>query len=145
MVKRPRKEKKLPIVLSRSEALKLINALPNLKHKTLLILAYATGMRRSELLSLEPNHIDSERKVIKVMFGKGRKQRLVPISEKLIMMLRDYYKVYRPRTFFFEGQKPGQKYSESSFANIVRRAAAKSGIKKSISSYITAFFCIVYA
>jgi integrase/recombinase XerD len=136
MVKRPRKEKKLPIVLSRTEALKLINALPNLKHKTLLTLAYATGMRRSELLSLEPNHIDSSRKVIKVMSGKGRKQRIVPISEKLIMMLREYYKVYRPRTFLFEGQKPGQKYAESSFANVVRRAATQSGIKKKVSPHV---------
>ncbi len=91
MVKRPRKEKKLPVVLSRSEALELINALPNLKHKTLLTLTYATGMRRNELLSLEPNHIDAARKVIKVINGKGRKQRLVPVSDNLITMLRDYY------------------------------------------------------
>jgi integrase/recombinase XerD len=136
MVKRPRKEKKLPVVLSRSEALSLINALSNLKHKTLLTVAYATGMRRCELLSLEPNHIDAERKVIKVMSGKGHKQRLVPISERLIMMLRAYYKVYRPTTYLFEGQKPGQKYSESSFANIVRRAAADSGIKKKVSPHV---------
>jgi len=136
MVKRPRKEKKLPVVLSRTEALKLINALPNLKHKTLLTLAYATGMRRSELLNLEPNHVDSARNVIRVMAGKGRKQRLVPVSDKLIGMLRNYYKVYRPRTFLFEGQKPGQKYSESSFANIVKRAATRSGINKEVSPHV---------
>ena len=136
IVKRPRKEKKLPVILSRAEALKLINSLPNLKHKTLLTLAYATGMRGSELLNLEPVHIDSERKVIKVVDGKGHKQRLVPVSDKLIGILRDYYKVYRPRTFLFEGQKPGQKYSESSFAHIVRRAAIKSGINKDVSPHV---------
>ena len=76
-VKRPRKEKKIPVVLSRTEALKLINVLPNIKHSALLSLAYATGMRRSEVLNVEPGHIDAERKVIKVVAGKGNKQRQV--------------------------------------------------------------------
>jgi site-specific recombinase XerD len=136
MVKRPRKERRLPVVLSRTEALKIINALPNLKQKTLLTLAYATGMRRGEILNLEPAHIDSERKVIKVMGGKGHKQRLVPISDKIISMLRDYYKVYRPRTFLFEGHKPGHKYSESSFGQIIKRAAFKSGVKKEVYPHV---------
>jgi integrase/recombinase XerD len=70
------------------------------------------------------------------MCGKGNKQRLVPVSDKLIGMLRNYYKVYRPKTFLFEGQKTGQKYSESSFANIVKRATTRSGIKKEVSPHV---------
>jgi len=135
-VKRPRKEKKLPVVLSRNEALKLIHALDNLKHKTILTLAYATGIRRSELLNLKPNDIDSERNVITVVIGKANKQRLVPISDALIAMLRNYYKSYNPKVFLFEGHQPGKKYSESSFLNIVKRAALRSGIKKNVSPHV---------
>ncbi len=135
-VKRPRKEKKIPVILSRSEALKLINILPNVKHRTLLSLAYATGMRRGELLGLKPGHIDAERMVIKVVDGKGHKQRQVPTSGSIIYMLRNYYKKYRPGTFLFEGFKPGKKYSASSFTNIVNRATKKAGIKKKVSPHV---------
>ena len=135
-VKRPRKEKKIPVVLSRTEALKLINVLPNIKHSALLSLAYATGMRRSEVLNVEPGHIDAERKVIKVVAGKGNKQRQIPIPDSLIRMLRNYYKKYHPKTFLFEGFKPGKKYTDTSFANVVNRAAKKAGIKKSISPHV---------
>jgi integrase len=132
-VKRPRKEKKIPVVLSRTEALKLINVLPNIKHSALLSLAYATGMRRSEVLNVEPGHIDAERKVIKVVAGKGNKQRQIPIPDSLIRMLRNYYKKYHPKTFLFEGFKPGKKYTDTSFVHVVNRAAKKASIKKSIS------------
>ena len=136
IVKRPRKEKKIPIVLSRTEALMLINVLPNIKHSALLSLAYATGMRRSEVLSVEPGHIDAERKVIKVVAGKGHKQRQIPISDSLIGMLRNYYKKYHPKTFLFEGFKPGKQYTGTSFAHVVKRAAKKAGINKSISPHV---------
>ena len=135
-VKRPRKEKKIPIILSRPEALKLINILPNVKHRTLLSLAYATGMRRGELLDLKPGHIDAERMVIRVVNGKGHKQRQVPTSGSIIYMLRNYYKKYRPNTFLLEGFKPGKKYPASSFTNIVSRATKKAGIKKKISPHV---------
>ena len=135
-VKRPRKEKKIPVVLSRNEALKLINVLPNIKHSALLSLAYATGMRRSEVLNVEPGHIVAERKVIKVVAGKGHKQRQIPIPDSLIRMLRNYYKKYHPKTFLFEGFKPGKKYTDTSFAHVVNRAAKKAGIKKSISPHV---------
>ena len=135
-VKRPRKEKKLPVVLSRFEALKLINVLPNIKHSTLLSLAYATGMRRSELLDLKPGHIDSQRKVIRVVAGKGHKQRQIPIHDSLIGILRNYYKKYQPTIFLFEGHIPGEKYSATSFTNIVKNAAKKAGINKRVSPHV---------
>ncbi len=135
-VKRPRKEKKIPVVLSRTEALKLINVLPNIKHSALLSLAYATGMRRSEVLGVEPGHIDAERKVIKVVAGKGHKQRQIPISDSLIRTLRNYYKKYHPKTFLFEGFVPGKKYTETSFAKVVNRAAKMAGINKAVSPHV---------
>ena len=135
-IKRPIKEKKLPYVLSRKEALKLIHVLPNVKHRTLLALAYATGLRRSELLDLKPEHIDGDQHHLRVVAGKGHKQRLVPVSDIILTMLRDYYKLYRPTTYLFEGQQSGQKYSETSFANITKRAARVAGIKKQVSPHI---------
>ena len=135
-IKRPRREKKLPVVLSRTEALKLINVLPNIKHSALLSLAYATGMRRNEILNVEPGHIDAERKVIKVVVGKGHKQRQIPISDSLIRMLRNYYKKYHPKTFLFEGFKQGKKYTGTSFSKVVNRAAKKAGINKAVSPHV---------
>ena len=134
-VKRPLKEKKLPSVLSRSEALLIINALGNLKHRTLLTLTYTTGLRRNELLSLKPEDIDSSRHLLKVVNGKGHKQRLIPISNSMIDILRDYYKYYRPSVYLFEGISKGTRYSESSFNNIVKKAARISGIKKQVSPH----------
>jgi len=135
-VKRPRNEKKIPVVLSRNEALRLINILPNVKHRTLLSLAYATGMRRGELLDIEPGHIDAERMIIRIIDGKGHKQRQVPITGSIITMLRNYYKKYRPNTFLFEGFIPGKKYSAASFTKIVNRATEKAGIKKKVSPHV---------
>jgi len=135
-IKRPRKEKKLPVVLSRFEALKLINVLPNIKHSALLSLAYATGMRRGELLNLKPGHIDGQRKVIRVVAGKGHKQRQIPIPDSLISLLRNYYKKYHPTTFLFEGYIQGETYSAASFTKVVKSAAKKAGINKLVSPHV---------
>jgi integrase/recombinase XerD len=130
-IKRPRKEHKLPEILSREEALKLINTPTNLKHGCLLTLMYVTGMRRNEVLQLTMGNIDRSRKVIRVN-GKGNKQRDIPISESLLSLLTTYYKMYRPVHFLFEGWVPGKKYSESSIDSIVKVNAQKAGIKKNI-------------
>jgi site-specific recombinase XerD len=102
----------------------------------ILTLAYATGLRRAELLSLPLKHIDSSRGVVRVIKGKGNKSREVPASNTLIRGLRQYYKHYRPATYLFEGTKPGKPYSAASFQKIVKNAADKAGIKKNISPHI---------
>jgi site-specific recombinase XerD len=134
-VKRPNKEKKLPTVLSRSEALQLINASPNLKHRTMITLAYVTGLRRDEVLNLKIQDIDSSRHQIRVANGKGHKQRMVPVTDHMIDLLRQYYKSYRPGNYLFEGLSSGKKYSETSFRNIVNKAAQRAGIRKKISPH----------
>jgi integrase/recombinase XerD len=146
-LKRPRREKKIPQVLSQEEALRLINTPVNMKHRMILILAYATGLRRAELLSLPLKHIDSSRSVVRVIKGKGNKSREVPTSNTLISELRQYYKYYRPSTYLFEGTIPGKPYSAASFFHkIVKDAANKAGIKNNISStYFTPFFCHAHA
>ena len=96
LIERPKKEKKLPNVLSKEEVKQILEAPANLKHRAMLSLVYGCGLRRSELLALKPGDIDSQRILLIVRQSKGRKDRLVPLSEKLINQLRTYYK---PRLF----------------------------------------------
>lgn len=135
-LKRPRREKRLPVVLSQKEALALVNTPVNLKHRMILKVAYATGLRRAELLAIKLNHIDSPRGTLRVFKGKGNKTREVPASKPLIWELRQYYKYYRPQVYLFESLKPGVPYSATSFQNIVKEAAARAGIKKNISPHV---------
>ena len=135
-LKRPRREKTIPQILSRGEALRLIDIPRNLKHRMILKLAYATGLRRAELLALKPPHIDSARNIVRVIKGKGNKSREVPAPESLIGELRQYYKSYRPKTYLFEGYKPGTPYSSTSVGKIVKDATSKAGIKKNISPHV---------
>lgn len=135
-IKRPKREKRLPEILSQEEAQALVSALSNQKHYTILQLIYSTGLRLSELLSLKPGDIDSSRKVIRIVKGKGNKSREIPISGTLIGQLRAYYKVYRPQTFLFEGQIASKPYSSNSVQNIVKKAAKKAGLKKVPSPHI---------
>lgn len=137
-IKRPRKEKKLPTVLSREEALRLINILPNIKHRAILTLAYTTGLRRNEVLGLKLPHIDFDRKQIRVVDGKGRKQRMVPVPDNVLSLLKVYCEAYRPKKYLFAGlgYESGKPYSATSFTNVVKRAARKAGITKDVSPHV---------
>jgi len=135
---RPKKEHKLPKVLSKSEVKRIFNVVVNLKHKCILMLIYSGGLRRSELLNLRPTDIDSERMVININGAKGKKDRISLLSDNLLQLLREYYKEYRPNKYLFEG-KNGGKYSPTSVANILKKSAHKAGIrKKRYSSYASA-------
>ena len=134
-LKRPRREKKLPDVLSQEEAIRLCNSPHNSKHRVLLNLAYATGIRRNELLTMRPRHIDRNRGVIKIT-GKGNKQREVPLPKSILQMLEVYYRAYRPKVFLFEGFVPGKAYSASSLSKIIKIYATRAGIKKNISPHV---------
>lgn len=137
-IKRPRKEKKLPTVLSREEALRLITVLANIKHRAILTLAYTTGLRRNELLGLKLPHIDFDRNQIRVVDRKGRKQRMVPVPDSVLSLLKVYCEAYRPKNYLFAGfgYELGKPYSASSFLNIVKRAARKAGITKNVSPHV---------
>ena len=131
--KRPRSEHKLPNVLSKEEVKAILQAPVNLKHRCMLSLIYACGLRRSELLNLKPNDVDSKRHILIILNSKGKKDRIVPISDKLIEMLREYYKVYRPRIWLFEGQTPGDPYSEASLAKVLKNACDKACVRKPVT------------
>jgi site-specific recombinase XerD len=101
----PKKERKLPVVLTRAEVIEFLGSVGNLKHRSLLTTAYASGLRVSEATHLKVTDIDSARMVIHVRQGKGRKDRLVPLSKNLLLLLREYWKAARPKTWLFPGKE----------------------------------------
>jgi len=132
-LQRPRREHKLPNVLSMDEVKAILQAPTNVKHRTMLSLIYACGLRRSELLNLKIEDVDSKRHMLIIRNAKGYKDRQVPISDKTIEMLREYYKMYRPNVWLFEGQKEGEKYSEQSLQSVLKQAVSKSNIRKPVT------------
>jgi len=132
-IERPRREYKLPNVLSKAEVKAILDAPGNIKHEAMLSLIYACGLRRSELLNLKPADIDSKRHLLIIKNAKGRKDRVAPLPDKLIEQLREYYKKFRPLTWLFEGQIKGAKYSEQSLQSVLKQALAKAGIKKPVT------------
>ncbi|RIW18695.1 integrase [Algoriphagus lacus] len=129
-VERPKKPRILPHVLSKEKVKAILQAHKNIKHKTMLSLIYACGLRRSELLNLKLADVDSKRGLLRINQAKGAKDRLVPISEKTIEMLRAYYKSERPKVYLFEGSMEGKPYSAKSLENVLKQAVEKSGIKR---------------
>jgi len=128
-LERPLKETKLPKVLSEEEVLAILKSVDNLKHKAMLWLIYAAGLRRSELISLRVNDIDSKRMVINILGGKGKKDRITLLSAKMLELLRTYFKAYRPKVWLFEGVA-GEQYSATSLQHVFSRALVKSGVRK---------------
>ncbi|GAB4453292.1 MAG: site-specific integrase [Bacteroidia bacterium] len=127
-----RYEKKLPDVLDKSEVRQIIDTIQNLKHKSIIALIYSAGLRLNEALELKLNDIDSKRMLIKIKQSKGKRDRYVPLSEKILILLREYYKEYKPKEYLFEGQKGG-KYSARSVQAIFRKAAYNAKINKDVS------------
>ena len=132
-IQRPRREKRLPNVLSKQEIKAILEAPTNLKHRALLSLIYACGLRRSEVLNLTLKDVLSDRNLLFIRQSKGKKDRVVPISHKIIEMLRDYYKAFKPKTWLFEGQYTGEQYSERSLQLVLKQALQKAGNKKPVS------------
>ena len=134
-IERPRKEYRLPEVLSQEEVKKLMNQIENIKHRCIVTVIYSAGLRRSELLDLRLEDIDSKRMLIKIKKGKGNKDRYTVLSKKLLSDLRLYYKKYRPQEYLFEGPGGGP-YSASSVLKIVTKAAIKANIRKRVTPHI---------
>jgi integrase/recombinase XerD len=130
LVMRPKREKLLPHVLSKNEVKKLLGLTKNFKHRTMLSLIYACGLRRGELLSLMPRDIRSDRNVILIKQAKGKKDRMVPLSQKMLEMLREYYLLYRPKKYLFEGLREGYPYDERSLQLVMKQAVSRAGIDK---------------
>jgi integrase/recombinase XerD len=130
-----RKPQRLPVVLSRDEVSRFLEAVQMPKHRVILTVCYAAGLRISEAVSLTPAAIDSERMVIRVAEGKGRKDRYVMLSPKLLDTLRDYWRSTRPRQWLFPGDLRGQPISTDAVANACRIARRQSKIEKPVTPH----------
>ena len=133
LIHRPKRPKLLPNVLSKEEVKLILNAHANLKHRAMLSLIYSCGLRCSELLSLKPEHVDSKRNILIIKQAKGRKDRIAPLSSKIIELLREYYIASKPAIFLFEGQVKGQPYDARSLQQVLKQALEKVKITKPAS------------
>ena len=133
LIHRPKNPKQLPNVLSKEEVKAILNAPGNLKHKCMLSLIYSCGLRCGELLRLKLNDIDSKRGVLTIRQSKGKKDRITPLSDKIVTLLREYYLAYKPQVYLFEGQQKGHEYDVRSLQQVLKQALYKSGINKPVS------------
>lgn len=131
----PRREDKLPVVLSPAEVAAVFEATRNLKHRTILMTIYAGGLRVSEVRHLRVSDIDSQRQVICVRQGKGRKDRQVMLSPKLLEALRIYWKSYRPRVWLFPGESPDRPVSSETVWRVCHQAGEAAHLSKPISPH----------
>jgi len=132
-IHRPKRAKVLPNVLSKEEVKMILEVHANLKHKVMLSLIYSCGLRSSELLNLKPHHIDSNRNIVLIKNAKGQKDRIVPLSLKILKLLREYYKTCKPKIYLFEGQVEGKPYDARSLQLILKQALVKTGITKPVT------------
>jgi site-specific recombinase XerD len=134
-----RRKRRLPIILSQEEVTRLIDSSRNLLHYTMLLTIYSTGLRRSELCRLRVVDIDSQRMMLRVERGKGEVDREVPLNQKLLETLREYWRWMRPRTWLFPGTVNGWRADRPITSKVVwlavQYAAKKAGIEKRVSPH----------
>ncbi len=134
-IERPRKQHKLPKVISLEEVDSIIKNTNNIKHKCIVSLLYSAGLRRNELLNLKLADIDSKRMIINIRDGKGNKDRISILSSLVLEDLRIYYKEWKPRNYLFESPRGG-KYSPASVLNIIKSSSKRAGIKKNVTPHM---------
>ena len=133
-IERPIKDRKLPLVLSKENVRKMIESTNNIKHRCVISLLYSAGLRRSELINLKLEDIDSSRMLIRVEDAKGNKDRYTLLSKNALDDLRKYFTEYLPKIYLFEGQYGGT-YSANNVGKIITNAAIKAGIQKKVSPH----------
>jgi site-specific recombinase XerD len=136
----PKAPRRLPIVLTREEAIRLIDSASNLFHRALLMTAYSTGMRRAEVCNLKVEDIDSVRMLIHVRQGKGRRDRDVPLSPTLLETLREYWRWMKPKSYLFPGTVNGSRADKPITAKMLwaacQEAAQRAGIVKAVAPHL---------
>lgn len=131
----PKKKRTLPLVLSEPEVRRLLEAAETLRDQALMMTLYSSGLRLSELVNLHVNDIDSAKMQIRVRQGKGLKDRNVILSQRLLEVLRRYFRQYRPETWLFYGQSPQQRLSERVVQKTVQRLSQKAGLRPGVSCH----------
>ena len=133
IIPRPKREKKLPEILSKEEVLKIIGSIRNVKHQAMITLAYSAGLRVSEVAAMAIKDIDSKRMLIHVRQGKGKKDRYTLLSKNTLLLLRRYVQLYRPKEWLFEGAEPTKHITIRTVQRVFEVACDKAAIKKDVS------------
>jgi site-specific recombinase XerD len=131
----PKRPLKLPIVLSPAEVVRFLASVASTKHRTILTTIYASGLRVSEAVALRPADVDSSRMVLRVDQGKGRKDRYVMLSPRLLEVLRDYWRIERPKPWLFPGDRAGQHISKNAVELACQKAHRAAGIDKPVTPH----------
>ena len=131
----PKKPQTLPIVLSPGEVQQFLACVKSVKHRAILTTCYAAGLRISEAVHLKPAAIDSQRMVIRVEQGKGQKDRYVMLSPALLEILRNYYKLARPREWLFPGDRPAEPITRDAVGDACQKALRLSGLSKPVTPH----------
>jgi len=134
-IPRPKRERRLPVVLSREEVQRLFAVVTNLKQKALFMVAYDAGLRISEILNLRLDDLDSRRMVIRIRQGKGKKDRYARLTPGLLELLREYWREFRPQKLLFPGAVVDKQYDQTTPGQLLKRACRKAGITKRVSMH----------
>ena len=132
-LRRPRGGRQLPEILSQREVLRILDSLRNPKHRLILALLYAGGLRVGGVVRLKVSDVDSDRMLIRVRQGKGRKDRYTLLPRSILQDLRSYWKAYRPSTWLYPGAREGRHLTERSVQKVFSRAVAAAGIRKRVT------------
>jgi len=132
-IKRPRKDKKLPVVLSKEEVAKILSSVDNIKHKAILMLVYSAGLRVGEVVRLKPEDIDSKRMLIHIKSSKGRKDRYTILSKTVLEVLKEYWQEYRPKKWLFSGQDKERHITTRTVEKIFSNACKTAKILKPVT------------
>ncbi|MFW5820794.1 MAG: site-specific tyrosine recombinase/integron integrase [Bacteroidota bacterium] len=134
-IDRPKKEKRLPLVLSKEEIIRMIKVTKNLKHRAIILVAYSSGLRLSEIINLKLNDLDWDRMTIKVSMGKGKKDRYAKLAKNFKPTFDSYVEKYQPEKYLFEGANK-TKYSGTSIRKVIKKAAKDANIKKNVTPHL---------
>ncbi|MEQ9186183.1 MAG: tyrosine-type recombinase/integrase [Cryomorphaceae bacterium] len=134
-IKGPRKSKRLPKVLSRTEVMAILSVTTNLKHRTILSLMYSSGLRVGEVIDLKIADINLDHHSIHIKLAKGRKDRVVAMGQQMGIMLNNYINQYRPIEYLFNG-KSNMQYTQTSVRTMIKRSARKAGIHKQVHPHM---------
>jgi site-specific recombinase XerD len=134
-VKRPKKDKKLPVVLSQKEVFRILSLVTNIKHRTILMLIYSGGLRVGEAVKLRVEDIDPERKLIYIKSAKGRKDRYTILSDVALKTAQKYFNLYKPQKWLFLGSRPDKHITTRTVQAIFEDACKNAGITKDVSPH----------
>ncbi len=134
-IKRPKAEKKLPVVLNREEVIKMIDCQDNFKHKLMIQILFGSGLRVSEVVDLKINDIDFIRKIITIRHGKGAKDRITVVSEQTLNNIEKYLDQYQPLAYLFESYRAGEKLAARSVQKVVAEAVGLAGVNPAASAH----------